>query len=108
MSDNFERFKNCAVEVLAGELGEVVATGPGSRHRVGERVMALTAPPRGGLAEQALAHDSSAWAIPDTLGDAEAAAMPVAYLTAHVGLHRRGALRPGEVLLVHAGAGVDQ
>ena len=85
--------------------GEVVATGPGSRHRVGQRVMALTAPPRGGLAEEALAHDGSAWAIPDSLGDAEAAALPVAYLTAHVGLHRRGALRAGEVLLVHAGAG---
>ena len=85
--------------------GEVVAVGRETNHRVGDRVMALTAPPRGGLAQEALATGVTSWPIPDSLADTEAAAIPVAYLTAHVGLHQRGALRPGEVLLVHAGAG---
>ena len=35
--------------------GEVVAVGRETNHRVGDRVMALTAPPRGGLAQEALA-----------------------------------------------------
>jgi NADPH2:quinone reductase len=85
--------------------GEVVAVGRETNHRVGDRVMALTAPPRGGLAQEALATGVTSWPIPDNLPDTVAAAIPVAYLTAHVGLHQRGALRPGEVLLVHAGAG---
>jgi NADPH2:quinone reductase len=85
--------------------GEVVAVGRETNHRVGDRVMALTAPPRGGLAQEALANGVTSWPIPENLADTVAAAIPVAYLTAHVGLHQRGALRPGEVLLVHAGAG---
>ena len=85
--------------------GEVVAVGPDAKLQVGDRVMALTAPPRGGLAEEALANTVTTWTIPDGLPDTDAAALPVAYLTAHVGLHQRGGLRPGEVLLVHAGAG---
>ena len=35
----------------------------------------------------------------------EAAALLITYQTAYVGLHRRAGLRPGEWLLVHAGAG---
>jgi len=85
--------------------GEIVAAGRETNCRVGDRVMALTAPPSGGLAQEALANGVTSWPIGDNLADTEAAAIPVAYLTAHVGLHQRGALRSGEVLLVHAGAG---
>jgi NADPH2:quinone reductase len=47
----------------------------------------------------------SAYKIPDTLSWTSAAAMHVAYQTAHHGLHHRGRIEPGETLLVHAGAG---
>lgn len=42
---------------------------------------------------------------PPGLSDAEAAAYPVAYLTAYVALVRRAALQPGETLLVHGASG---
>jgi NADPH2:quinone reductase len=43
--------------------------------------------------------------IPDSLPDVEAAALHVTYQTGHLALHRRAGIRPGETLLVHAGAG---
>ena len=43
--------------------------------------------------------------LSESLDDAEAAALTVAYQTAYVGLARRAALRPGETVLVHAAAG---
>jgi NADPH2:quinone reductase len=43
--------------------------------------------------------------IPDTLTWPAAAALHITYQTGHVALHRRAALRAGETLLVHAGAG---
>jgi len=85
--------------------GTVVAAGPAARARKGQRVMALAALPHGGFAEEALAEDVTTYPIPDSLSDVEAAALLVTYQTAHVALHRRGALREGEWLLVHAGAG---
>ena len=42
---------------------------------------------------------------PDDLDDESAAALPVTYQTGWFGLHRRARLRPGETVLVHAGAG---
>jgi NADPH:quinone reductase-like Zn-dependent oxidoreductase len=45
--------------------------------------------------------------VPDSLSDAEAAAVPVNYLTAALALYRMAALNPGETVLVHnAGGGV--
>jgi NADPH2:quinone reductase len=37
--------------------------------------------------------------------DEQAASLFLTYQTGHVGLHRRARLQPGEVVLVHAGAG---
>jgi NADPH2:quinone reductase len=85
--------------------GKIVATGSGSSLAVGQRVMAMAALPHGGLAEEAIAHELTTYPIPDSLEDIQAAAMLVTYQTAHVALHRRAAIAPGEVLLVHAGAG---
>ncbi|MCZ2263161.1 zinc-binding dehydrogenase, partial [Isoptericola sp. QY 916] len=42
---------------------------------------------------------------PEGLGDAEAAALTIAYQTAWFALHRKARIRPGEHLLVHAAAG---
>ncbi|HVF20135.1 MAG TPA: NADPH:quinone oxidoreductase family protein [Mycobacteriales bacterium] len=85
--------------------GHVVAAGEGSTYAVGQRVLASPPLPRGGLAEQVLAPAEAAFAIPDSLSATKAAAMFITYQTGWAGLHRRAAIRPGETLLVHAGAG---
>jgi NADPH2:quinone reductase len=86
--------------------GRIVATGPGvDPGRVGERVVALPDLPHGGLAEVCLAADAGAWLRPDEVGDLEAAAVTITYGTAWVGLFRRGGLREGDTVLVHAAAG---
>ncbi len=85
--------------------GEVDAIGRDVSLRPGSRVSAIPALPHGGLAEYALADQENVYQIPDSLSDSDAAAMLIAYQTSHVALHRRGQLRAGETLLVHAGAG---
>lgn len=83
--------------------GEVVAAGEGAEFAVGDRV--LGAPmPTGGLADYAVLPAGGAFPAPDAMPAVEAAALFITYQTAHFGLHRRAALRAGEVLLVHAGA----
>ncbi len=52
-----------------------------------------------------LAADGSVFYIPDEMPTQAAAALHLAYQTAHFGLHRRADLREGETVLVHAGAG---
>ena len=71
----------------------------------GERVVALPALPHGGLAERCVAGAADTWPVPDDVDDATAAALPITYGTAHVGLFHRGGLRTGETVLVHAAAG---
>jgi NADPH2:quinone reductase len=86
--------------------GTVTAVGDGvTGIERGQRVVALPVRPWGGFSEQTLAPAGSAFPIPDSLGDAEAAALPITYQTGWVGLFHRAALQPGETLLVHAGAG---
>ncbi len=76
-----------------------------SEDLLGRRVVALPSPGAGAFAEQTRAPAGTVFPIPDSLGDAAAAAMPVTYQTGHVALHRRAGLASGETLLVHAGAG---
>ena len=71
----------------------------------GDRVLALTALPHGGLAEQALAPLDGIFALPADLDPVRAAALLITYQTAWFGLHRRAGLRAGEVVLIHAAAG---
>jgi NADPH:quinone reductase len=89
---------------LCGEVVAVGADGDG-RFAVGDRVLGNSALPHGGLAEYALMDASDAHAAPDSLDDAAAASLHIAYQTGWFGLHRRARLRAGETLLVHAGAG---
>jgi NADPH2:quinone reductase len=77
----------------------------GRRVDTGERVVALPALPHGGLAERCLAVATDTWPIPDDVDDVTAAAMPITYGTAWIGLFHRGGLRAGETVLVHAAAG---
>ena len=71
----------------------------------GRRVIGAPPLPHGGLAELAVLPADAVWDVPAGMPVDEAAALLITYQTAYVGLHRRAALRPGEWLLVHAGAG---
>lgn len=83
--------------------GEVVATGSGAeRFRNGDRVCALV--PGGGYAEYCLAHWSNALPIPQGLSLVEAAGLPETHFTVWHNVFQRGALQPGETLLVHGGS----
>jgi synaptic vesicle membrane protein VAT-1 len=71
----------------------------------GDRVVALTR--FGGYADFVVVPASQAYRFPDALSDAEAAAVPVSYLTAAIALYRMAALTSGETVLVHnAGGGL--
>jgi len=86
--------------------GTVVEVGAGVQEvAVGDRVVGLPAPPNGGLAQWALIPGSAIFPAPESLDDAQAAALTIGYQTAYVGLVRRAALLPGQTLLVHAAAG---
>jgi putative PIG3 family NAD(P)H quinone oxidoreductase len=86
--------------------GIVEAAGNGvSRWRVGDRVMGLVG--GGAQAEAVVVHQDEALPVPPTLSDAEAAAVPEAFLTAWDAMVHRARLAPGERVLVHAiGSGV--
>ncbi|GHA98014.1 NADPH:quinone oxidoreductase family protein [Streptomyces chryseus] len=71
----------------------------------GRRVIATPALPHGGFAEYVVVDAATVLPAPESLDDAEAAALHIGYQTGWFGLHRRARLRAGETLLVHAAAG---
>jgi NADPH2:quinone reductase len=84
--------------------GTVEKLGPGvTKFRAGQRVIAQV--PVGGFAEYAIAEESYAHALPDSMSDEEGAAFPLVYQTSYFGLAYRGALQKGETVLVHSAAG---
>ncbi|MEV8479342.1 SDR family NAD(P)-dependent oxidoreductase [Streptomyces sp. NPDC051173] len=92
----------------AGKLGAeaagvVTETGPGvSGLRPGDRVMGLVF---GGFGPVAVAEEQHLVRIPDGWSPARAASVPLVFLTALYALKDLGGLKPGERILVHAGAG---
>ncbi|MHA6758797.1 type I polyketide synthase [Streptacidiphilus sp. PAMC 29251] len=70
--------------------------------RVGDRVMGLV---QGTLGPIAVTDHRLLVRIPDGWTFAQAASVPVAFLTAYHGLYDLAGLRPGESLLVHAATG---
>lgn len=87
----------------AEAAGVVDAAGEGVNHvRAGDRVSAI--PNGGAFAEFSITPAASVFPIPETLGFAAAAAMPIVYHTSYFALTHRTVLRAGEWLLVHAGA----
>lgn len=82
--------------------GDVIKAPHGSRFSVGDRVMTLTF---GAHAEQVAAIEEMTFALPDPLTYRQGAALPLNYLTALAAVQRRGALLPGETVLVHGAAG---
>jgi NADPH2:quinone reductase len=82
--------------------GTVAAVGEGAtRFAAGAPVMALLN--GGGYAEYAIAEEGSVLAVPDGLSMVEAAAIPETFFTVWHNVFERGALKPGEWLLVHGG-----
>jgi NADPH:quinone reductase-like Zn-dependent oxidoreductase len=71
----------------------------------GDRVLALTR--FGGYSTSVVVPAAQAYRFPEGLSDAEAAAVPLNYLTAAMALYRMAGLTAGETVLVHnAGGGV--
>ena len=86
--------------------GTVEKAGPRvTRWRPGDRVMGLVG--GGAMAEAVVVHELEAVPVPDGISDAQAAAIPEAFLTAYDALVVRGRVAPGERVLIHAvGSGV--
>jgi NADPH2:quinone reductase len=85
---------------VVAELGEGV-TGLS----VGDRVLGGPTFGNGGLTQRTTMVAAGAYPIPETMPFEAASALQVTYQTGWVGLHTRAHIQPGEVLLVHAGAG---
>jgi len=84
--------------------GEVVAVGEGTTGNcVGERVCALVS--GGGYAEYCVAPTPQCLPVPRGLDEVAAAAVPETFFTVWANVFDRGALKSGEALLVHGGAG---
>ena len=82
--------------------GVVVEAGPDSPHKVGDRVVTVNVV--GGCAGKAIATGFGSYPIPDEMSFAQAAAFTINYQTGYFALVRRGRLKAGETVLVHAGA----
>ncbi|MFD0381482.1 zinc-binding dehydrogenase [Streptomyces stramineus] len=83
--------------------GVVTETGPGVRGlRAGDRVLGMMF---GGLGPVAVCDERHLARIPDGWSSAQAASVPLVFLTALYALKDLAALKPGERILIHAGAG---
>jgi putative PIG3 family NAD(P)H quinone oxidoreductase len=83
--------------------GEVAALGAGAnKHKLGDKVMSLVA--GGGYAQYCIAQDAQAMAVPASLSILEAGALPETLMTVWHNVFERGALKPGETLLIHGGS----
>jgi putative PIG3 family NAD(P)H quinone oxidoreductase len=90
-------------DILGLECAGVVSeVGAGSAWQVGDRVCCLLA--GGGMAEEVVVDARHALPVPQGLSLAEAAALPEVYATAWLNLYQLAALKPGEKVLLHAGA----
>lgn len=84
--------------------GEVVAAGSGvEAFKAGERVFGSAA--TGSYAEMALMSPTRTAQLPQGMSFEEGASLPVVLYTAYYGLVYKAAIRPGETVLIHAGAG---
>ncbi|MFJ6676061.1 SDR family NAD(P)-dependent oxidoreductase, partial [Actinosynnema sp. NPDC091369] len=90
--------------LLGGEAaGTVLEVGPGvTRWQVGDRVVGLAS---GTFGPRVVADRRLLAPVPEGWSFAQAAAVPVAFLTAWHGLVDLGRVRPGDRVLVHSGAG---
>lgn len=92
-----------ASPVLGLECSGVISeVGPGASWQVGDRVCALLA--GGGMAEEVVVDGRHVLPVPEGISLAEAAGLPEVYSTAWLNLFQLAGLKPGEKVLLHAGA----
>jgi NADPH2:quinone reductase len=95
------QMKNERPNVAGTELGGTVGGGTGLA--VDTRVAATTE--AGALGQRAVVPDNAVMIVPDDMSAEVAASLPTNYVTAHLALHERAAVRRGEVMVVFGGAG---
>jgi len=84
--------------------GTVVGVGAGVEGiTIGRQVMGFA--PKGGYAELVVMPAASAMPVPEEIEFEEAAAFPIAFLTAYHALRTFGRLQEGETVLIHAAGG---
>lgn len=92
-----------ASPILGMECSGVIAeVGPGSAWLPGDRVCALVA--GGAMAEEVVVDARHVLPVPEGISLAEAAGIPEVYATAWLNLFQLAGLKPGEKVLLHAGA----
>ena len=92
-----------ASDVLGLECSGVISeVGAGSSWQVGDRVCALLA--GGGMAEEVVVDGRHVLPVPEGVSLIEAAALPEVYATVWLNVFQLAALKPGEKILLHAGA----
>ncbi len=83
--------------------GTVTRVGSGvTRFREGDRVAGCA---RGAFASHVVCSEDLLFAVPSDFSDAQAATVPIVYLTAYQALVGIGRVRRGDRVLIHAGAG---
>ncbi len=82
--------------------GVITEVGAGSSWQVGDRVCALLA--GGAMAEEVVVDGRHALPVPQGLSLVEAAVIPEVYATAWLNIFQLAQLKPGEKVLLHAGA----
>ena len=84
--------------------GVVAAVGPGvTAVKPGDRVAAQNE--YGAYAQKCVVSQHNCYPMPESMSFADAAAMGIAYPTAHFAIVERGQYRPGETILVNGAAG---
>jgi putative PIG3 family NAD(P)H quinone oxidoreductase len=92
-----------ASDILGLECSGIIAeVGPGSSWQVGDRVCTLLA--GGGMAEEVVVDGRHVLPVPEGVSLVDAAAIPEVYATVWLNLFQLAALKPGEKVLLHAGA----
>lgn len=92
-----------ASQVLGLECSGVISeVGAGSSWQVGDRVCALLA--GGGMAEEVVVDGRHVLPVPEGVSLIEAAALREVYATVWLNVFQLAALKPGEKILLHAGA----
>lgn len=111
------KIRNGSLKLLTGSrfpmmlgfdvAGEVVETGTSvTRFKKDNRVFAmLDFKHRGAYAEYACAREDAIALIPENLDFKEAAAIPLAALTAYQALHYKGKMKSGEAVLINGASG---
>ncbi len=84
-------------------VGVVQNTIGGSIFKPGDRIASKVL--WGGFADFVLVREDMAVRVPENFRQAEAAALPVSYITALVALDHCAAIKPGDTVLIHAAAG---